>query len=727
MSKGLDCSAACYNKLYIFLGSLDSGERVLRNCSRIMALLILLGLIICVPVQVVSVEPVPPVVPASGTFEKYGPRVYDLIFDVPPNPWDIRIQVVNGLIDLPLYPVPEEDWDDWLADPEITMGEIELFAIYFFALNNQMWPIGHGAHEWINYTCPECLDARDFRRALAHLTNKTIWSLPQETFIPPVLQEWENPNVTTYEYDPELARDRLNAAGFNDYDGDGMLEYSPGHAIPTPPDPPADMEELPELQGWIITGSPMRIAAEMLRDELVELGIPQSIVIADRGTCYYHVYILRDYHIYADAWSSRDPSGLYEIFWSEFVSPFLEGSHIGYYSEEFDYWFEKFRVATTMEEALEACYMFQEIVARDVASIPLYAYAGYTAHRTNYGHHAGEGVYEGLKWEGFVNELGVGFPNFWTYLNAHPQGFGKGGTLRQGLIYGVESFNPVHAEWFEDWLVLDEIYEPLIKNHPYSLTEKIIWLCRNWTIGTWEFEGKNCTKIRFKLCPGILWHDLTPFTVEDIAFTFAYMKDEVSIANYWAVANYYGAITTANGSGWWGPQLPPDTIDILYDVESWFALDWIAAVPIIPKHIWQGKDSVTWNPEDHDAVIGTGPFMCRKDGVVGRPDHVSGEYTHLTDNVNYFRKKIWPDVCDAGGNVGRDGVVKIVDFMSVSSYLFTYDPRLYPFLPPWPSEWVVEGENLLDVDENGVIDTDDLLEIGVHFGKPWPPPWYVDC
>jgi ABC-type transport system substrate-binding protein len=714
----------------------------LKNYSWIAILLILLGSAICVPISVVSVEPVPPVVPASGTFEKYGPRVYDLIFSVWGDVLSEAQALKAGHIDAMDWPVPIGDVADWLADPNITMGEFEGLSIYFYALNNRMWPMGHGVmvppgwsgsepavvtgHYWFDESCQRCLDARQFRRALAHITDRDAMVLfmegfaeATETFIPPVLQEWENPAAPKYDYSLDLAEQALIDGGFQDWDDDNFLEYSPSHGAV-----PGDYEELPVLQGVIRSDDPgLSFAGELLRNDLMKLEVRLAFPIVDRGTWYYRVYVVRDFHVYVDVLGGHrsDPSSYYEIFYSESESP------IGYHSEEFDYWFEKFKYAITMEEALEACYMCQYIVARDVASIPLYVYVSYFAHRTNYGDHVGEEMFAGLKWEGFVNELGVGFPNFWTYLNAHPE-VGKGGTLRQGVLVNIEKFSPVHAEWFHDWLVLDEIYEPLIKNHPYNLTEKIPWLCRNWTIGTWEFAGKNCTKIRFELCPGILWHDNTPVTVEDVAFTFAYMRDEVSIANYWAVTNYYGAITAANGSGWWGPQLPPDAIEILYDVESWFALDWVAGVPIIPKHIWEGKDSHIWDPEDHDAVIGTGPFMCMKDGVVGRPDFTF-EYVHLDANPAYYCRYVWPDVCAAGGAIGRDEVVTMFDYGVVAepdAYL-TYDPRLYPLLPPWPAEWIVDGDQLLDVDKDGAIDTDDLLDISLYFGWAWPPPWYVDC
>jgi len=691
--------------------------KVLRNWSWIGALLVLLGLTILVPV--VSVEPVPPVVPASGTFEKYGPRVYDLIFVEYYNILDPDLWQYVDLIDVP---VPGGLGDQWLSDPEVTMGNYSERGWYEYDLNNQMWPIGHGemtpvgwtgdepavrtGHYWINYSCQRCLDTRQFRRALAYLTDRASmvtsmggYAAAMETFIFPAISFWENSDAPKYEYNLTLAEQALIDGGFQDWDSDNVLEYSPSHGLV-----PDDYEELPVLQVWVRDDDPdRRFAGELLRDGLVILKIPYDFHLADRSTCYYHVWVVYDYHVYTGGWVwTREPTMYYDLFHSEkdtYPRPGAD-NYVRYHSEQYDEVAWGLKTAVTTEEAKSYCDACQMILHGDAACIPLYAYDGFVAHRTNYGDHTGEEVYAGRKWEGFANELGVGFPSFWTYLNTHPE-VEKGGTLRQGMQVDIERFSPVHAEWFNDWLVLNQIYEPLIKYHPYNATEYVPWLAQSYEVGTWDKPGVgNCTKIRFKLIPGIRFHDLTLLTPEDVAFTYQYMKDWISIAWYWAVMNFDHA-----------EVIDDLTVDICFNSESLWAPSW-SMVPILPKHIWEGKDPYVWKPEDHDAVIGTGPFMCNKDGVAGRVDHVPGHYVHLEANSFYYRKYIWPDVCDAIGNVGvRDGWVTIIDWGSVAYYISF--PRAY--------------DPALDVDKNGVIDFNDLLEIGIAFGKRWPPPWYVDC
>jgi hypothetical protein len=62
--------------------------------------------------------------------------------------------------------------------------------------------------------------------------------------------------------------------------------------------------------------------------------------------------------------------------------------------------------------------------------------------------------------------------------------------------------------------------------------------------------------------------------------------------------------------------------------------------------------------------------------------------------------------------------------VSYPGHIFTYDPRLEPLLPAWPSGWIVDGDQLLDVDKNGAIDVDDLVEVGIRLGQAWPPEHY---
>ncbi len=106
-----------------------------------------------------------------------------------------------------------------------------------------------------------------------------------------------------------------------------------------------------------------------------------------------------------------------------------------------------------------------------------------------------------------------------------------------------------------------------------------------------------------------------------------------------------------------------------------------------------------------------------------------GNYAHLVANPYYYCKYVWPDATNAAHDVMvRDNVVTRADYDEVRwpGHKSTYDPRLYEGYPAWDTSWMnaTTGDHYLDVDKNGAIDVDDLLEISVKYGHTWPPPWY---
>jgi len=759
----------------------------LGNRSWIAALiLILLGLTIHVPV--VSVEPVPPIVPTSGTFEKYGPRVDRLIFVVAPSTGAIHPMLELGEIDVMDLPVRREEWENWLADPEITMGEYEEFGAIYVALNNMRWPIGHGDQwtsyppaswggkfplgylgnhslnlwngdpassdlpvgnatvTWIDYDCQRCLDSRWFRRGLAHLVDRACQidhmrgagvELDPSLFWPALKTDWEHPNVTEiydqegyitrYAYNLTKARACFETGGFKDWDNDGTMEYSPGHNGTV-------VEELPTLLFYTMVDDYHSLTAgRVISQDMRWMGIPHYFNPITFGEIATEIWAKYDYDIYIEHrdWSPT-PDFYAEWFHSRkdiYPLPWGENEQ-RYHSKEFDYWADFFTTSSSAEEAKPYCYKMQEIIHRDVAAIPFYCYVGYVAHRTNYGYWAGEEKYAGLKWQGFVNKLGLGFHSFWTHLNVHTKqgwswdvpGFEKGGSLRQGLSLDPYLLDIMDSMYRHEKLVLARIYENLIKSDPYDPTRFIPWLCQNYTVGTWNHPQKGtCTAINFTLIPGILWQDGVPMTAEDVEFSFWFTRECKSV--FYSAAKDYNSSVTYEDTPWPGVQ----TIEIRFNILSWLAPYWCSGVYIIPKHVWEPvgvKGSAAYIPEDHDTVFGTGPFRFYKEGIVGRVNRVPGEYLYLEPNPLYFRKKIWPDVCNLEGELPGDGQVTGMDFAVV-----TYPTNIFARVNldgTWPTPPGAWGPHC-DVNEDGKIGIGDLMEIGIHYGEPWPPPWYVDC
>jgi len=744
-------------------------------------MLVIMSALILVTFNGVPVKTVEPSVPApSGPFEKYGPRVDKLIFHVSGGYTRECDDFEAGLMDVMDWPAPAERWDAWFADHGIVMGDLSEDAAIYLALNTMRWPLGHGDqfpwgwtsypggyisnHDlslwngdtassdlpvgtsdmtWIDYDCQRCLDTRWFRRGLSHMVDRAsqvaymaggATPLDPSLFYPS-LKSWEHPNVTQsydvpsgyitkYAYDLLKARDCFVAGGFKDWDNDNVMEYSPGHDG-------AVVEELPKLHFYTRVDDAERIhLGRLISDDMSLFGIPHFLDIATYGTVSTQVWALYDYDIYTEYWDWGPTPDLYSEWFASkmdiYPDPWGNNEH-RYHSKEFDVWAKAFTESPSPAVALQYSWKMQEYIHRDAVAIPVYSHVGYLSHRTQYGNWPGEGKYAGRNWTGMCNPKvpGTGFVNDWSTLNAHPEGFEKGGTLRQGLNVDASNLDIMDTWYTYDWTVMYKTYETLTVWSPYAL-EFEPWLCESYNVGTWEKPGVGtCSAINFTLIPGILWQDGVPMTASDVEFSFWFTRECKSVT--YMNAKDYDSAKIDNKT------LPgKEIISIRFDVLSWLAPMWCNDVPILPEHVWSdqyiyrgeqgpGVDgNPAYVPEDHDTVFGNGPFRFYKDGVVGKVDRVPGEYLYMEPNPLYFRKYIWPDVCDATGKLPGDGQVTGMDFAVVA-----YPKNIFVSENPdgtWPAG--TDGEPC-DVNKDGKIGVGDLMEIGVNYGEPWPPSYYL--
>lgn len=128
----------------------------------------------------------------------------------------------------------------------------------------------------------------------------------------------------------------------------------------------------------------------------------------------------------------------------------------------------------------------------------------------------------------------------------------------------------------------------------------------------------------FKLRPGVRWHDGRDFTAADVAFSIQTLKE----------VHPRGRVTFANVEA---IETPDDhTVVLKLSRPAPFLLTALDAAesPIIPKHVYAGKDIVS-NPAN-SAPIGTGPFIFR--------EWVRGSHARLERNPDYWDKpRPWLD------------------------------------------------------------------------------------
>jgi peptide/nickel transport system substrate-binding protein len=131
---------------------------------------------------------------------------------------------------------------------------------------------------------------------------------------------------------------------------------------------------------------------------------------------------------------------------------------------------------------------------------------------------------------------------------------------------------------------------------------------------SWEYHADENAYV-FKLQKDVHWHDGTPFTAEDVVFTFRYTKEHP----YPWVDNTI--VTSAQALDTYTVKL------FLSRPYAPFLNDVVGTQPIMPKHIWEGVDQ----PGQFlgaEAVIGTGPYTLA--------DYNKGHGTYLFKAFDHY-------------------------------------------------------------------------------------------
>ena len=581
----------------------------------------------------------------------------------------------QGQIDVMDWPLLYESYMQIKDDPNFVIKPLTMFDEYTIDLNCMRWPTSDVA----------------FRKALAYLVPYEdfyinvlkCWSgelMDNLVWCEPEWSEWYNGNAPKYWYDKSLAIQILNNAGYKDWDNDGWLEWKA---------PNGTIFELPKLQYYARKDDPLRAAlGQMHAEELESVGIPVDLYIADKEVCWAHAFCRPyDYNLYTDGWGPyNNLLWLYDYFHSKFANPHKDWAWncVFFKNGTYDYWIEKFRFAPDMETAKFAVKQAQAIIMDQIPCIPVYHSSGASAHRAKYGHWSGEEQYWDKPWKGFPNVkfavVTSGVSDWWTFLNAYPEGFVRGGVLRFGMLAEVDHPNPCteYSTW--DMFLVSAIYSTLILKDPFT-GNNVPYLAKDWTIEKWNKAGKNATKITFHIYKGIKWSDGTPLTSQDVAFTMKYMYDT---GETWApYAELIDGIETAT------PHIEtpdPYTVTIYFSIESIWCLDLVGFIPIIPKHVWE-KIPPERCEEQGEYVIkgnltGSGPFIIS--------GHRTNEWWLLKANPYFFRY--------LPGDINCDGTVDIFDFSILHS---AYGSN--PISPNWIPDADINGDKTVDIYDFSIL------------------------
>jgi peptide/nickel transport system substrate-binding protein len=134
------------------------------------------------------------------------------------------------------------------------------------------------------------------------------------------------------------------------------------------------------------------------------------------------------------------------------------------------------------------------------------------------------------------------------------------------------------------------VYETLFLYDP--LTDKFMpWLAES---GQWT----DAKTYELKLRQGVTWSDGQPFSADDVKFTFELGK--TAALNFSSLWDWLGSIDKVDAN-----TLRFNFTDALY--QEW--ANYLYNVPMLPQHLWEGRDATEVATGANENPIGTGAFL----------------------------------------------------------------------------------------------------------------------
>lgn len=180
-------------------------------------------------------------------------------------------------------------------------------------------------------------------------------------------------------------------------------------------------------------------------------------------------------------------------------------------------------------------------------------------------------------------------------------------TLRVGWTTPPDVMNPFTFTTTASneilWLIYDTLLEYDIQLNPEPS------LAAHSSVSA---DGKSFT---YQLRPGVKWHDGTPFSANDVKYTFEIMAKHNLGQAAWSLADF-DSVVIVNAN----------KVTVNYKLPQ--AFDPALAIPIVPAHIWGAMTPSKILSYNNPNPIGTGPYKFKK--------WVSGQYVQVDRNSGWW-------------------------------------------------------------------------------------------
>ena len=484
----------------------------------------------------------------------------------------------------PEFLIFEYAYSDAEAMQRMLNGEVDLSSgseILFYGNNlDQGWyntetslRIGYG---FFTINCDKYpFNITSFRRAFAFAFDKERvcseifdgTSIPLDSPIP-ILSSFSIEGQLDYSYyssNYEIAEALLDAAGFIDIDADGYRNAPDGTSF--------------EVRIEVADVSSITMEIGYLAEEALQaIGINAICIPTNFNDYMARMNENGDFDIVFLGVNFNSN----QILWlaEEFSSISADQTNINrpnFRNATFDYYAEMLYNSVTYSDAYSAGFEMQRILIYECPVIPCYENYIYT------------GAKEGLL-NVSVNNL-VGGTNFDTYNNMLTE-YEYLKTVKSS-IFCLGLTNPFHLlNWDleSEFNPLALIYEGLART---DLEGALVpSLADSWIIYT---DGTS-VDIHINLASNVVFHDLHPFSINDIIFTFEYMRTHAN-------PYFYSVLEEVTGY-----EILSDSVLVIHANHlSYWDIKKLLVMPILPEHLW----STISEPclYENNNPIGTGPFL----------------------------------------------------------------------------------------------------------------------
>jgi peptide/nickel transport system substrate-binding protein len=189
-------------------------------------------------------------------------------------------------------------------------------------------------------------------------------------------------------------------------------------------------------------------------------------------------------------------------------------------------------------------------------------------------------------------------------------------TLRVGTTQDLDAMNPYQTALVVGFEVFTLNYELLVGFG--QQLEPVPGFAESWTV------NDAGTEYTFKIPEGKVWSDGEPATSEDVRFSFQMVLDAVaSDAEAMCLGYLDPYLTNAAVTAVTAPD--PQTVVVTLERANDRILK--TYVPIVPAHIWKGKEATICDDQFVAPIVGSGPYQAQ--------EWQTGQFVRMAKNPNW--------------------------------------------------------------------------------------------